>query len=109
MTGVVLAANPNSVPIGVVALLALGAAVVYSLRVAYTVVEGYRTAESSSVVYIAAGLLLLTTVPILLRFVLATVVSLPAYAISGLTGLSELLGLGAILYVIYFPRGGDRQ
>lgn len=99
-----------TVPLGVIAVMVLSLSVIYSVRIAYTVLQGYRTAESSRVLYLALGLFLLTTVPILLRFVLATVAGLPAYAISGVTGLSELAGLGLILYVIYVPaRKEERQ
>jgi hypothetical protein len=103
---IVLATTTNSLPIAILALFALGAAVLYSIRIAYTLFDGYRTATTSRAGYVAVGLLLLTTVPIVLRFVMATWGAFSVDAINVVTAGSQLLGLGAITVGIY--TGGGR-
>ncbi|MGM0372645.1 MAG: hypothetical protein ACQEQJ_09125 [Halobacteriota archaeon] len=100
-------ASATSVPIAILALFVLGGAVLYSIRIAYTLLTRYRAAESSETGYVAFGLLFLTTVPIVLRFVLASVGGIPGDVIDIVTALSELAGLTAILVAIYEP-GGNR-
>ena len=99
--------TPDSLPVAILALFVLGAAVLYSIRIAYTLVRKYRSAGSSEAGYVAVGLLFLTTVPILLHFVLASIGGIPGDVIDIVTALSELVGLTAILVAIYEP-GGKR-
>lgn len=96
----------GSVPIAILALFALAGAVIYSIRIAYTLLRGYQTALNSRAGYVAIGLLLITTVPIILRFVMATLGTIPSSGIVIVVALSELAGLGAILVGIYDPGGG---
>lgn len=98
-------ASPGSLPIAILALFALGAAVLYSIRIAYTLIARYRSAGSSEAGYVAFGLLFLTTVPILLHFILASIGGIPGDLIDIVTALSELVGLTAILVTIYEPGG----
>ena len=101
----VATASPDSLPIAILALFALGAAVLYSVRIAYTLVARYRTAHSSEAGTVAFGLLFLTTVPIVLRFILASIGGISVDTINIVTALSELAGLLAILVTIYEPGG----
>lgn len=100
-----LATTASSLPIAILAVFALAGAVVYSTRIAYTLYRGYRTATSSRAGYIALGLLLITTVPILLRFVMATVGTVSTAVIGIVAAIIEIAGLGAILIGIYDPGG----
>jgi cobalamin synthase len=97
--------SPDSLPIAILALFLLGAAVLYSIRIAYTLIVRYRTANSSEVGYVAVGLLFLTAVPIILHFILASIGSVSGDVIDIVTALSELVGLLAILVTIYEPGG----
>ena len=88
-------------------LIGLALTAVVSLVVAYRVIRGYRRNRSRARLYLALGLVLLTTVPILLGLVLTP----PITGVSevGRTlamTVSELLGLAAMLYAIY---GSMRQ
>lgn len=98
-------ASPDSLPIAILALFVLGAAVLYSIRIAYTLVEKYRSAGSREAGYVAIGLLFLTTVPILLHFILASIGGITGDIIDIVTALSELVGLTTILVSIYEPGG----
>ena len=100
-------ASPDSLPIAILALFALGAAVLYSIRIAYTLIARYRSAGSSDAGYVALGLLFLTTVPIILHFILASIGGIPGDTIDIVTALSELIGLTAILVTIYEPGGNQ--
>lgn len=102
-----LAITPGSLPIAILALFALTGAVVYSTRIAYTLYRGYQTARNSRAGYLAIGLLLITTVPIVLRFVMATLGTLSTGVILIVAGIIEIAGMGAILVGIY-DLGGDR-
>lgn len=73
-----------------------------SLIVAYRVIRGYQRNRSRARLYLALGLVLLTTVPILLGFV-TPVVGISSVGRSLVTTVSELLGLAAMLYAIYGP------
>ena len=102
-----LVVTTGSLPIAILALFALAGAIVYSTRIAYTLYRGYQTATNSQAGYLAVGLLLITTVPIALRFVMATLGTLSTAVILIVTAACEIVGLGAILVSIYDP-GGDR-
>ena len=101
-----LATTASSLPIAILAVFTLAGAVVYSTRIAYTLYRGYRTATTSRAGYVAVGLLLITTVPIVLRFVMATVGTVPTAVILVVVAISEIAGLAAILVGIYEPGGG---
>ena len=72
-----------------------------SLVVAYLVIRGYRRNRNRARLYLAVGLVLLTTGPIVLQFVLTTVTTISPVGRSAAANASKLLGLGAMLYAIY--------
>ncbi|GAA0200601.1 hypothetical protein ACFFQF_01155 [Haladaptatus pallidirubidus] len=85
----------------VLALLGLFVTVALSLVVAYLVVRGYRRNRNRARLFLAAGLILLTTGPILIQLVLTNFMAVPAVVRSAAANASKLLGLGAMLYAIY--------
>lgn len=86
----------------VLSLIGFALTAVVSLIVAYHVIRGYRRNRSRARLYLALGLVLLTTVPILLGLV-TPVVGVSPVGRSLVTTVSELLGLAAMLYAIYGP------
>lgn len=72
-----------------------------SLVVAYLVVRGYRRNRNRARLYLAVGLVLLTTGPIVLQFVLTSFTTISPVGRSAAANASKLLGLGAMLYAIY--------
>lgn len=89
--------------LAVVALSALSIAL--SAAIAVTLVRGYRRGPGrSGMLSLAVGLLLLTTVPELLRVGLPTLTGVGTVGRSVLVSGCELLGLGAILWAVYGGR-----
>ena len=92
-----------------VALGALGLSLlslVLSVVIAAVLVRGYRRSRGGSgMLLLAVGLLLLTTVPELLRIGLPTATGVGTVGRSVLVSGCELLGLGSVLWAIY---GGGR-
>ncbi|ESP90108.1 hypothetical protein [Candidatus Halobonum tyrrellensis] len=83
-----------------VALSALSVAL--SIAVAAVLVRGYRRGPGrAGILYLAAGLLLLTTVPELLRIGLPTLTGVGTAKRSILVSGFELLGLGTVLWAVY--------
>jgi hypothetical protein len=94
-----------TVALAVVALSAL--AIALSLAIAAVLVRGYRQGPGDrSLLVLAVGLLLLTTLPELLRVGLPTATGVGTVGRSVLVSGCELLGLGTILWVVY---GGGSQ
>lgn len=94
-----------SVAIGVFALSLLSLAL--SVVIAVVLVRGYRRGPGRrGMLWLAVGLLLLTTVPELLRIGLPTLTGVSTVGRSILVSSAELLGLGAILWTVY--SGGPR-
>lgn len=81
--------------------LALLVTVALSLVVAYLLFRGYRRNRDPGRLALAAGLVLLVTVPIVAQFVLANATDVPAVGRSAVANASKLLGLVAMLYAIY--------
>ena len=80
---------------------------VLSLAVAAVLVRGYRRGPGRrGMLVLAVGLVLLTTVPELLRIMLPSVTGIGVVGRSLLVSGCELLGLGAILRAVY---GGGSQ
>jgi Na+-driven multidrug efflux pump len=96
----------GSVVVVVLTLIGTALTAVLSLVLAYRVIRGYRRNRSRARLSLALGLVLLTTVPILLQFVLATFTDILDVGRALATTVSELLGLVAMLYAIY---GTTRQ
>lgn len=93
-----------AIAVAVIGLLALS--VVISVAIAAILIRGYRRGpRQTGMLWLAVGLVLLTTVPELLR------IGLPTFTAVGTVGRSlivsgfELAGLGAILWTVY---GDDR-
>jgi Kef-type K+ transport system membrane component KefB len=94
-------ATGGSTEVVVLILLGLAVSSVLSLAVAYKTVRDYRRNRERGRLYFAIGLVLLTTVPILLRVVLTNLDGVSSVERSLVTTLSELLGLLTMLYAIY--------
>ncbi|WP_247003894.1 DUF7521 family protein [Halosolutus gelatinilyticus] len=84
----------------VLTLLGLLVTAVLSLIVASLVIRGYRRNRDPARLYLAIGLVLLTTGPIVLQFVLTNLGSPPGIR-SAVANASKLVGLAAMLYAIY--------
>lgn len=94
----------------VVALTLLGLFVtaVLSLVVAYLLIRGYRRNRDRARLYLGIGLVLLTTSPIVLQFVLTNATVSPGLR-SVAANTSKLVGLAAMLYAIYGVTRPRRQ
>jgi hypothetical protein len=94
-------ATGGSVALALAVLLGLAVAAGLSLLIAYEAVRGYRGTGDRAMLWLAAGIVLLTAGPIALR------VAIPTFTTAGdsvrilSATTSELLGLGCILYAIY--------
>ncbi|MFC6763827.1 hypothetical protein [Natrinema soli] len=82
-------------------LLGLVVTAVLSLGIAYLVARRYSDSRDRGRLYLALGLVLLTTGPILIQFVLANLTDVSALGRSAAANTSKLLGLAATLYAIY--------
>ncbi|WP_267643959.1 DUF7521 family protein [Haloarchaeobius amylolyticus] len=82
----------------------------FGLVIALKAYQGYRRNGSPPMLYLAAGIVLLTAVPALLALALPTFTALPNYLVLIATNSSELLGLIAIAYSLYgrFRTGVER-
>ncbi|MBX0297246.1 hypothetical protein [Haloarcula nitratireducens] len=96
----------GSEPAIALAVLAVSVlAIVLSLTIALVLIRGYRQGPGHrGMLWLAVGLLLLTTIPELLRIGLPTATGIDTLGRSLLVSGCELLGLGIILWAIY--RGG---
>lgn len=72
-----------------------------SLGVAYLLLCGYRRNQNRARLYLALGLVFLTTGPIVIQLLLTNFTAVSAVGRSAAANASKLLGLGAILYAIY--------
>lgn len=72
-----------------------------SLVVAYLVMQGYLQNRNRARLYLAVGLVLLTTGPIVIQLVLTNATAVSDVGRSAAANSSKLLGLGAMLYAIY--------
>lgn len=88
------------VAVGVLGLSVVS--LVLSVVIAAVLVRGYRRSRGGSgMLLLAVGLLLLTTVPELLRIGLPTATGVGTVGRSVLVSGCELLGLGSVLWAIY--------
>jgi len=94
-------ATGGSAVLAVLALLGLFVAAGLSLLIAYEALRGYRGTQERAMLYLAVGIVLLTAGPIALRIALPTFTDAPESVRLLSTTVSELLGLGCILYSIY--------
>jgi hypothetical protein len=103
MTGIVLQAQATggSPILALVTLLGLFVAAGLALLIAYEALKGYRGTGERAMLYLAVGIVLLTAGPTAIRVVIPTFTTIqPSVRVLSST-LSELLGLGCILYAIY--------
>lgn len=87
----------------VVALVfaALFLATVLSVYLGLRLYRGYRTGGNRGMLLLGVGLVLLTTVPLLVRLVLSNLGGVPATTRSVAATASQLVGLVVILGVVY--------
>jgi len=87
----------------VVVIFGLSAlSIVLSVLIAALLVRGYRRGPGhKGMLTLAVGLVLLTTVPEVLRIGLPTFTAVGTVGLSILTSGCELVGLGAILWAVY--------
>jgi hypothetical protein len=80
---------------------ALFLATILSIYLALRLYRGYREAGNRGMLWLGVGLVLLTTVPILLRLVLSNVGGVPATTRATAATASQLVGLLVVLGVVY--------
>lgn len=90
--------SPFVVALALVGLLVTAA---LSFGVAYLLLRGYRRNRNQARLYLAIGLILLTTGPIVIQLVLTNFTTMSEVGRSAAANASKLLGLGAMLYAIY--------
>ena len=89
-------------PIAIAVLSLLVLSVALSLAIAGLLIRGYRRGpRQTGILWLAVGLVLLTTVPELLRFGLPTFTAVGTVPQSIIVSVCEMLGLGTILWTIY--------
>lgn len=89
-------------PIAIAVLSLLVLSVALSLAIAGLLIRGYRHGpRQTGILWLAVGLVLLTTIPELLRFGLPTFTAVGTAPQSIIVSVCELLGLGTILWTIY--------
>jgi hypothetical protein len=89
-----------AIAVAVIGLLALS--VVLSVAIAAILIGGYRRGpRQTGMLWLAVGLVLLTTVPELLRIGLPTFTAIGTVARSLIVSGFELAGLGVILWTLY--------
>jgi hypothetical protein len=100
--------SPSSDPVIALTVVVLTLlSISLSVGIALVLLRGYRRGPGHpGMLYLAIGLILLTTVPELLRIGLPTLTSVDAVGRSVLVSGSELAGLGIILWTVY---GGESQ
>lgn len=86
------------------AFVALAVATLLSLYLAVRLYRGYRTGGGPGMALLGLGLVLLTTVPMVLRLVLANVPDVAPTTRAVTVTASQLLGLLLIVVVIYGRR-----
>ncbi|MFH5799848.1 hypothetical protein [Haladaptatus sp. CMAA 1911] len=74
---------------------------VLSLAVAGLVIRGYRRNRDGARLWLALGLILLATGPIVVQLLLTNLTGISAVGRSAAANASKLLGLGAMMYAIY--------
>lgn len=100
--------SPSSDPVIALTVVLLTLLSIFlSVGIALLLLRGYRRGpRHSGMLYLALGLILLTTVPELLRIGLPTLTNVGAVGRSVLVSGSEFTGLGIILWTVY---GGGSQ
>jgi hypothetical protein len=71
------------------------------LAIAWKAYAGYAATQSKPMLYLAAGIVLLTAVPALLSTVLTNLTGLAGFLVVLVTNGAEILGLLAIAYSLY--------
>lgn len=99
----VLQTTGGSSTLVVLVFVALFVATILSLYVAARLYQGYRRGGTGDVLWLGVGLVLLTTVPLVLRLVLTNVPGLGPTVRALAATACQLTGLLVILGVIYGP------
>jgi hypothetical protein len=79
--------------------------VLLGLAISYIAFRGYRRNRSRAMLFVAAGFVLVVGVPALVTVALYLLLDVPLPVVNSIGQASELLGLGAILYGLWTPRG----
>lgn len=106
MSGIFFATQSSS-PSGGIVLAVFAALIVatgLSIYLAIRLYRGYRVGGSPEMLVLGVGLILLTTVPMILRFVLSNVPAIEPTWREVIATTAQLLGLLIILGVIYDRR-----
>ena len=96
-----ISATGGSAVLAALALVSLAVAAGLSLLIAYEALQGYQGTRDRAMLFLAVGIVLLTSGPIALRIALPTLTETPESVRLLSTTVSELLGLVCILYAIY--------
>lgn len=102
--GAAASANGSNVELILLVFVALVTATLLSLYLALRLYRGYRQSGSVEMLVLAIGLVLLTTVPMVLRFVLSNVPTIEPAWREVVATTAQLVGLVVILGVIYGRR-----
>jgi hypothetical protein len=78
--------------------------VLLGLAISYLAYAAYRRNRSRPMLFIAIGFMLVLFVPGVLAVVLFVVLNVPAPIVNSVGQVSEVVGLGAILYGLWRPR-----
>ncbi|SFR30359.1 DUF7521 family protein [Halorubrum sodomense] len=78
--------------------------VVLGLAISYVAYRAYRRHRSRPMLFVAAGFVLTLFVPGVLAGVLFFLLDVPAPVVNGVNQISEIAGLGLILYGLWTPR-----
>ncbi len=97
-------ATPDDVALVLAVFLALMVATGLSIYLAIRLYRGYRVGGSVAMLLLGIGLVLLTTVPMVLRFILSNVPTVDPMWREVIATSAQLLGLLIILGVIYVRR-----
>lgn len=101
MTFLLQTATGGQTTVVLLVFVALGLATLLSLYLAVRLYRGYRETGGTGTLLLGVGLVLLTTVPILLRLVLSNVPAIGVATRTLAATVCQLLGLLVILGVVY--------
>ena len=78
--------------------------VLLGLAISYIAYRAYRRNQSRPMLFIATGFILVLFIPGVLGVTLYLLVGVPAPIVNSISQVSELAGLGLILYGLWTPR-----
>ncbi|WP_256298517.1 DUF7521 family protein [Haloarchaeobius salinus] len=80
--------------------------IVLGLAISYIAYRGYRRNQSRAMLFVAAGFVLIIGIPAVLTVLLYFLLDVPIEIVNSVGQASELVGMTAILYGLWTPRGG---